>query len=667
VSLFKKAGIQSISFNIGIQQEELNAFIEVFTSPTRFPDAEAMIKGLMQRGVRELKINHVFYKKVTLDDKIVQKDTDRPVSTQSSEEATAASKKQFMEMILESVLSEEVQKSISLKNLMADPGGLSKSMLAVEDRHREEGPADAESGIGESGKGSDRAGVGEPGTALMYQLQLLHDDVERNLEDGETANLAEMTDAIFEMKRQLIAGIETQKTLHAAYENETRVLDQVNELADNVLIKLIRDEYQKGKISTQRLAHILRRLVPDPFELKRILPKIKAALLGEGMAVSDYLSLIQHLGKELQSEGLSKVLQDAAESVGVDGEELIEEIRKKPEQAAQLMALAAEIQKGTGDEAAFTELLVNYVEKLGVRMRGEAAENGGTQGEAHVRQEMDLLETGLMKQLKGMDLSTETLVGIENRIQARIDALFEKQGGDWTAPRSAAAAQDSRPEKTLLQLMEQGVTTNEELVGILKNVRSKAEAGDIGENDFEAIYAEIQKHEEAAREKASQKKMPTGVLRPSEFKFYLEKEIFRASRHGLAFSTLAFTIVKAQPERKIPKGKSISQFELLNAVYRKLVDILRDTDIMAELERNKMAALLPMTTKQDANLAMRRITKLLHENSIEVNGIPVRLIIACSATIFDPEITKDVESYIQTMNKDLDNIAQRVKNIHNLA
>ena len=90
VSLFKKTGIQSISFNIGLQKAELNAFMAIFTAPERFPDAGAMQKGLKQQNVQHLKINHVFYKKVTMDDAVVRKDAVAPAAAAISDEAAAA-------------------------------------------------------------------------------------------------------------------------------------------------------------------------------------------------------------------------------------------------------------------------------------------------------------------------------------------------------------------------------------------------------------------------------------------------------------------------------------------------------------------------------------------------------------------------------------------------
>ncbi|OPX38122.1 MAG: hypothetical protein B1H13_11815, partial [Desulfobacteraceae bacterium 4484_190.3] len=197
------------------------------------------------------------------------------------------------------------------------------------------------------------------GALLYMQLEVLEQEVEKNLSGQGSVEISELASAVFEMKHQLMAGMQAQKALGINYENEEEILEKSNEITDRVLLSLIREEYQAGRISTSRLAQILRRLVPDPAELKRLLPKIKSLLLEEGMSLPEYLKLVQDLGRELQSEGLAKIIHESSEQIGVDGEEIFEEMKKNPSQAAELIYLAAEIRKGTGDENALSELLVD--------------------------------------------------------------------------------------------------------------------------------------------------------------------------------------------------------------------------------------------------------------------------------------------------------------------
>ncbi len=667
IGLFKKTGVQSISFVAGITAEDLQTLINFFTSPHKFPDCDRMIEELNFRGVQNLKINHVFYKKVTKDDEIISHRNKGERSSVMRSEEDAGLSRQFMKMLVEGVLTEEAEKTLSMKTLLDDPAGLSESMLAAESRSMEAVAAGAlPSGSWEEGALPDEdLKKITPGATLLYQIQTLSDDVKQKIEAGDQVDMMDVADAVFEMKRQLTIGIEAQKALNQAYANEEKIREQMEELTDNVIIKLIKDEYQQGKITTARLAQILRRLVPEVGGLKRLLPKIKAALLAEGMPMSEYLQLVRQLGKELESEGLSQILREAAESVGVDGEELIDEIRKKPEKAAELLAIAAEIRKGDGDEAAFTETLINYVEQLGAKIEKEAAEEGDPEKEAQARQMMTDVGSGLMAQLKGMNLSAQALAGMEERINARIEAVFEKLAVDrsFLIP---GAGEPTRKERTLLQMMEHSPGDNEELRNVLRVIRSEVDAGKIDENNFGQIYARLIEQEKTLREEKRKRQMPPGVLKPEEFRFYLEKEMFRAKRHNHPLSTLSFTFVNVSPQTQVPADKKIRKTDLFDAAYSRLIGITRASDIIGELNNDTMIIILPMADRTSADTALRRISKLIHDNPIDVEGILLKVIIAGAASSFLPDMKPNIESFIRTINYELEHVAMRVKNIHHL-
>ncbi|MFO8049632.1 MAG: hypothetical protein R6U29_11410 [Desulfosudaceae bacterium] len=667
VALFKKTGIQSVSLLNGLSPEELRNFVEIFTAAGKYPDSEIMTAELQRRGVEYLKINHVFYKKVTRDEEVVNRQEAEEERVRVSGESRREFQKQFMEMLLQSVLTEETDKALSMKNLMNNPGALSQNMLAAESKGMQaiadgQVPLSPENRPDSPDEAADEV---TPGATLLYQIQALSEEVGKEIEEDSQVDMMAVADAVCEMKRQLTLGIESQKALNQAYANEAEIYDEVNTLTDNVIVKLVKTEYQQGKITTNRLAQILRRLVPDPDELKRLLPKIKAALLAEGMPLAEYLQLIQHLGRELESEGLSRVLHEAAETVGVDGGELLEEIRKNPEQAAELMAIAAEIRKGAGDQQAFTEMLIDYVEKLGDSLgQASSADQDGTE-EARTRQIMSNLGTGLAAQLKSMNFDNDVLADMEERINTRIDEVFEKLAGDQSL--KAMSADQPRPQKTLLRMMEQNLRENDRLKQILSIIRTEADARQIDENDFERIYDRISQQEKAFREQEANRQFPAGVLTAQELEFHLQKELSRAKRHNIHLSTLAFTIINARLQEKLPPDKKIRKAELLLAAYHRLVEITRDSDIVGELNPETMTVILPMTTREQAQLALRRINKGLHDAALEVNGVPLRVLMAGSATSFQPEDRPNIEAFLKTMKYELDHVALRIKNIHNIS
>ena len=650
VAHFKKAEIQSISFYEGMTKNELKTFLGIFVSLDKYPNAESMKETLAEKGITNLKINHVFYKKVTEDDEVVSRDVLKNITPEMMDEDELKSKKLFIDMVLESVLGEEFEKNLNINNLLTNPTGLSMNMIEADINSVQK--SDAE----------DR----RPGPVLLHQLQVIGEEVEKGLSGGGDANVSELAAAVFDMKKKLIEGMDAQKDLDITFSNKEEILDQANEITDNVLIRLVKDEYKAGKITTSRLAQILRRLIPDAEELKRVLPKIKAALLEEGMPLPEYLNLVEELGKELQSDELAKILQESSEEIGIDGKELIQEVKENPVEAAELICLAAEIRKGTGDEKVLTDLLVDYVERMGSKLGQDITAENGAEGEQHLRQVITGLETNIVSRLKDMNVvKDDVLEGLEERLNKRMDTVFDKLRDDWIQSKSMTPEQNRAKNLSVLQILEQSVGENEELGEILTIVRSKVKSEEIDENDFKEIYSEINKQKQIKREQEAKKKMPPGVLKSQAIIFVIKKEISRASRYDLPFSALSFSVVKAKPKTGEP-ADAITQQAVMDAILRRLADILREADIIGQLGKNKMIGLLPMTMQDDAKLALRRTMRLLHGDPIEVDGIPLTVKIVGVSTTFDTERMADGKAFMQAMSNELTEMVIRVKNIQEL-
>ena len=222
-------------------------------------------------------MNQVYFKRVASDQEVVDREA------------------------LERVSAE--RKALSVNKMMESPAGVLKRILS----------AGRESDLQPDAKGK-RSGAG-----ISRQLNVVEESVEKYLSGkregkGDGPELSEVAGAIFNMKEELIEALEVQKSQGVFYSNEQEIVDKVNEITDTVLIQLIKDEYRSGEISVPRLAQILKRLVPNPLDLKRLLPKIKEALLEEGMPLSDFLSLVKELSHELQDEELSRILLEKSEN-----------------------------------------------------------------------------------------------------------------------------------------------------------------------------------------------------------------------------------------------------------------------------------------------------------------------------------------------------------------
>ena len=635
---FNKVGIQSISFENGLDKNEITTFLDVFTSTGANGDAEAMKKALLARGVKYVKINRVFFKKVTQDHEVISREALKDLTPKLSEDAENKSKTLFIDMILERLLAEELKETVTIENLMNNPAALSEKMTKTD--------------IAACDNAKDENRL--PGQILMHQLEILAREVEENSQG--TSDIESITGALFEMKRRLLQCIQAQKSMNVIYSNEDAILNKVDEITDNVILRIITDEYEAGKTSVARLAQVLPRLIPDASELKRLLPRIKSALMNQGMPLSEYLNLVRELGQELQNEELAAILRESAETIGLDSEILIEELKGNPLQAAKLIYLAAEIRKGFGDEQALSDVLVDYVDRLESKLTPGFHENG----EKDLQKVLTSIESGIVTRLKSMDFKDNLLQRLEERFSVRIDEILEKFKLDWLLSHSDSA-QDSRNDMSVLELLEQTVVEGDDLFDIMETIKAKAVAGELDKDNFAQIYAEIIA-QQASRAREIKEKMPAGVMEASVIAVLVEKEIARARRYGIPLSMLGFSLVKASPKSGEALGK-IARSRFLAAFCFAISKLQRDADIIGELGKNTIVVVLPMTSGKHAQAVLRRCLKHLHSSPIDVEGSRFDLRVAGVSMGYDSIRTIDSSSYMQALLNELTQMDRRIRNL----
>ena len=645
---FKKTGIQSISFEKGIDKNEIRAFIEVYGAPNKYPDVDAMKKKLNARRVQHLKINYVIFIKATKDDELVSRNAIRTMSPELSEEAQTKSKKLFLDTILESVLSEEFEKTFVIENLMNNPAALSKNMVA----------ADLAGFSENSAKGI------QPGQVLLHHLEILEKEVEKNLSGEDKSDLPNAISALFSMKKHLIAEIESQKALKIAYANEDEILGKANDITDNVLLQLIRNEYQAGSVSTQRLAEIIQRLVPEADELKRLLPKIKSTLLEDGMRLSEYIKLVRELGKKLQNEELARIFQSSAEEIGISGESLIEEIKKDPVQASTLISLAAEIRNSIGDEEVLTDFLVDYIEQLGSEGKLHISKKDVEKGDQHLRQVIRQIELKIFGHLRDLNVNNDIANQLEKRLNDRMDEVFEKVKLEIIQSTSGMGEKDSLAGLSILEILLQNVGDDDDLGEILDTIRVKARSEDIDVNNFSEIYAQIVKEQKRRTEKRTEQTSKE-ILNPQAMITFLEQEIFRAKRYRLPFVVLAFSLVSAKPQTDVP-ADAVSQWHLENAILGRLLNVVRDSDVVGMFGINKIGVLLPHTPWGGGDRSLRRCLQLMHSEPIKLNKIPFKFRLAGVHSEFDLTQTPDIKVFVDALLNELMNKEIRLKSIQSL-
>lgn len=496
------------------------------------------------------------------------------------------------------------------------------------------------------------------GPLIMHQLDVMSKEVEKHLKGEGDVSLEELANAIFEMKKELLEGIETQKALGVAYANEAQIIQSANQLTDKVILELIRDEYKSDpQMPIKRMALIITRLVPEAMDLKRLLPQIKQTLIHEGLPLAGYLDLVQELKNELQSDELARILQESSDTIGVDSQGLLNEIKQNPSQAAKLIYLASEIRKGTGDASALSDILVDYVEQIAV----DAAENSTGEEENHIEKVVSDIESTIVSQLGKMNVDKDVLLKMEDRINDRMESILDKMRVEWLKTQSIQKRTQHK-SLTVLQTLEHNVGDDDELGQILKVIRSKVEAGEIDGNNFSQIQKEISQEKERLKTEVDRIQLPEGVLKSEEIIFVLDKEIARTNRYSAPFSALAFSFVKAKPKMK-SLHEIITTEAVMVAALDKLSETIREVDYLGQIGKNKMVALLPMLAYPEAKMALSRVLNLLHSEPLKVHGVPVQLRVAGVVVAYDSDSKMDAHAFAKHITNQLMDMVARIKNI----
>jgi hypothetical protein len=632
-----------------------------------------MQNALAEMSVSKIKLNHVFYKKMTADDEIVAKEDLEKASEDSGNTTSDQMFGEVLNMMAESALVEEIEKSFSLKNLIKDPIRLSNDLVSkdyeiakgVNTEPTHSGPVPV-AGSGANGEAVAVAGpVISGGPVIAQQLARIREEVIEIQKGVGGINLSELAYAVSDMRDELIKGIQAHKTLGVIYENEEQIIDEANMLTDQVLIQLVKNEYQKGEISVERLAQIIRRMVPEPSELKRLLPLLKVALNEEGMSSSEFLKLMDALGKELNNEELIKIFQHSAEEIGLESEDLIQEFKRDPSSAAELIYLASELRKGTGDEKILTELLVDYIERIGSKIVLDTVNPEGNEDDHHVKKVIADVESDIVSRLDKKGIDDEVLKGVQEKLMARMEACFNKLKKEWESQQKKSMAAAEIGQTTIFRILEESVSEDDELHRILKRVRNDVQEGEIDENDIHQIFKEIKRIHKKKETRKNRKTLPIGILTYKNTLLFIEKEISRSNRYETPFSVITFSIIKIESKQPIPKEKLSGQ-KINQAVMGELIKNLRDADLIGILTKNILVVLLPMTEKENARIAARRLLRTLHEAPIRVNGLVLKVQFAGAVTSFNGNKTPDLDTFLKNVESDHNDLVIRLKNVHEL-
>lgn len=644
-SHFKKTDVTSISIEKGLQKEEVENFVRIFLDARSYPGAEAMRNAAAARQVRHIRINHIFYQKVTEDDQVVARSTAQKTEQLSSELETSRAARDALGMIAGHLLMGELDQGLTIQRLIADPGAVSRGMV--------------EKGLAGHLGGKTAQDAAAPPYSIARHLGAIGVEIRQLLDGGASMPLPELAQALLKMKRELMKEIEAQRAVGIVLDPDAEIREQADSLTDTVILELIRKEYDRGRTSVERLAFILERILPGPGELARLLPAIRDCLLGEGMPVSDFSKLIRQIGADRQHEGLVQAVSQAAEEIGADGNDILERLQSDPGGFTRLLYLAAEIEKESGSSKPLCDILVDHLERIAPKLAGGGGGSGVEAGAEALRRMIIRFNSGVVDGLRGNGVDAPFVGDVERRLQERLDASVEAIRTELS--RYSAVLKPNGPERrTLLQNLEEGLPAGHVLKPILRKIGEEFHAQGLDENDVQKILERIDTERRKAR--TAEKKIDAVIFGKQHTHTLLGIEMARASRYGTDLSAVAFSIYRTGTRGSGGSGEGAS-VEATTAILQKLREYLRTTDWIGTVTRRLFLAVMPMTSYKEAHLASRRLLKSMNAQPVCISGRPVFFKIAGSVVHYDRRRMPDIRAFMQFVENDHTEVAHRLRNL----
>lgn len=623
---FKKTGVQSVSFDRDASLESALALFYLMGSLSDFKSVETMQDYLRNERIPGVKINYVVYKKVTIDDAIVNKDV--LADTQ--------------------LLFGNQQAYGTGTYVQADPGIILRefsNILSLRNSSHENGAS------GAVGAGSPQLSQADYDKYITTQLKALNNQFTTSeiSEDVTSLTPAEMLETIYKLKENVLENIRLQRETGKLVATDELAINEINQFSYQVIVRLIKEEYRGDrKISIKRLSQIIRRMLPDIKELKYLLPQLKDGLFAEGMSPSDYLSLVKELNKELDSDGLIQIMVEASDQIGLTLNELIEGIKEAPEESAKLIVLAAEIKKGgvKTDDQQMSAVLSDYIEKVSralvLQSPEAAAPGGGTMLKAAVKR----IEREILDRLKSQNVGLNMVSVVAQKLANQFNDTVSTLKGDWV--KKSINGSKNLDEETVFSIIEQIAEQGQEGVGVAEEIRSILISNGFSAEKIDNMAKKVQLRAEAAV--THKIEIPEGTFNAATMAFFLNLEIKRNCRYNSPFSTILVSYEKIVDLRTYTFFDLTPDIniQLTNQSLEILKHMKRDLDVLGIFTINNTSIplmVLPMTDFTGALFVKKRIEKDFPCHEFLINGITVHVEPVVTASGFDRNLTPDKASY----------------------
>jgi hypothetical protein len=630
--VFKKIGLESITFERGLIFNEVVIFIALIGTSQSIDSVDAMKDVLDRKGVQHIRPNYVLYKKVTVDEAVVDKSAVYEPNMLGQNKP---------ENIKEETI-ESIGKLFTLKDLLERPRNVTNDILSMVKNE-------------ETGEHSE----------VIERLHDLNSQILQHPTEIPFTSLEEVMDAVYRMKLELRQSLAVHKEMGTLLGTQADVLSEIDTMSYNVIIQMVKEEYNHGKISVQRLGQLIRKMMPDINDLKKLLPRLKEALLAEGMPLSDFLELMQELNNDLTNDNVVEMLQSGAEEIGCSADEIVKGIQGNPHEAARLIVLASEIKNsGASQSGALSELLAGYIESVSSSMVLQSSEATSEQGGKALREMIYTLEKQLLENCRSRGISPAVIQQVEKRLSGRFQKTLDMLKTKWMTQllEKGNDISSSYLMHILENIVEQEVDLNTIKDPLKEILLHKGYSIAQIEQIYSQIASRITLHE-------PQSVLPSGVLSINNTIFFLKHQIKLYTRYGNPFSCLLFTVPLASDGAALRILSREEQGRAMPSVYKRLFPLIRDLDLIGSLgsiERNIPFIILPMTDTTGAAALKKRLEKTAGTCSVSLDNTEHTVYVVISSTGYDSETARDMKQFLLLMKRrhreEERKTAERIKN-----
>ncbi|MBD3420520.1 MAG: hypothetical protein GF398_10420 [Chitinivibrionales bacterium] len=572
IAAYERIGIESTTFSPGVSEQELQHFTGLLNAGNTVSSINTMTSEMQRLGLQHIRINYVLLKRVTADEEIIDKESqaeEAKKANRSGQEITDA-----REMLKENALK-KVDKLFLLKDLVDNPDQIAEDIVS--------------SSVNDSHEDVDN---------VVKRLRQFNTQIAEGSDEQSFNSINEMMEAVYKLKMQLHESLDLQRRMGKFIKEEGPIVDEIENLSFNVIVRLVKEEYQQGKIDITRLTHIIRRLVPDLTELKRILPLLKDTLIKEGMPLADFLELVKALNNDLENESLVQVLEESSDQMGMSVSDIIGAIKKSPSEAARLIVLASEIKQNTAnDDSQLSGLLTDYIENVSGQMA--LAEVNKESGEkSTLNGVITRIQQELLDKVKQRGLSDALAGQVENELAGRFDKAISKIKNNWVTDMVGEGVESTG--SYLAKLVDSIVDQEVDVQGVKDPFEKALREKGYSQEEIGSLFNDLLTR---VSDKKAMKPLPASVLNGNNILFFLQREIKMFLRFGNPFSTFIITMVgqkTAGAAAPITRTTwNMLKYETFELLERELLDVdLLGT--VGEQDRPVPIILKPMIDKNDA-------------------------------------------------------------------